>query len=81
MMNTHDTLVAFSEWLDSEGLIVSDGMGKPLSTFGAVDHSTPPDKRSHDELATEFMEQWEGSPLAGTPHATYADKISGKRLD
>lgn len=68
MMNTHDTLLAFSEWLDSQGLIVSD--------------QTPgEDTRTHDELATEFMEQWKGSPLAGTPHATYADKISGKRLD
>lgn len=52
-MNTHDTLLAFSEWLDGQGLIVSD--------------QTPDaDTRTHDQLAAEFIEQWAGFPLAGT---------------
>lgn len=56
-MNLQDTLLAYSEWLDSERLIVSDHMsrkdGKAL------------DGRSHDELAREFIAQWKGAPLAG----------------
>ena len=51
-MDTHDTLLAFSEWLDGQGLIVGD------QGDGA-------DKRTHDELAEEFIDQWEGQPLAG----------------
>lgn len=47
-MNTQDTLLAFSEWLDSEGLIVND-------------QDPDADKRSHDELAQEFIDQWEES--------------------
>jgi|GEM_PF-5750201 len=35
-----DTLLAFSEWLDSEGLIKPD---------------TGKDKRTHEELASEFI--------------------------
>lgn len=50
-MNTVDTLLAYSEWLDGEHLIVSD---------------QGDDKRAHEELAREFIEQWDGQPLAGT---------------
>ncbi len=50
-MNTQDTLLAYSEWLDTQGLIVSD-----------LDEDA--DKRSHDELAREFTERWPGLPLA-----------------
>jgi hypothetical protein len=57
-MDTHDTLQAFSEWLDSQGLIVSD--------------QTPDgDTRTHDQLAADFIADWEGRPntahLAGRP--------------
>lgn len=37
----HDDLFAYSEWLDSEGLIVSDSISD--------------DTRSHDELVTDFL--------------------------
>lgn len=49
-MNTRDTLLAYSEWLDSLGLVASD-----------LDEDD--DQRSHDELAQEFIDQWEGTPL------------------
>ena len=49
-MNTKDTLLAYSEWLDSQGLIVGESDG---------------DDRSHDSLADDFIEQWKGQPLAG----------------
>lgn len=51
-MNTVDTLLAFSEWLDGEGLI-------PVLTDGGGD------SRSHEQLAKDFVEQWQGKTLAG----------------
>lgn len=53
-MNTHDTLLAFSEWLDTHGLIPVDG-----------------DNRTHDDLAREFIEQWE----ADRDKATLAGRV------
>lgn len=50
-MDTQDTLMMYSEWLDSQGLIVSDAA-----------HLDP---RSHSQLAADFIEHWEGSALAG----------------
>lgn len=52
-MNTQDTLLAYSEWLDSEGLIVND-------------QDPDADKRSHDELAQEFISQWEADAQRAT---------------
>lgn len=55
-MSTRDTLLHFSEWLDSEHLIVGD------QADGA-------DKRTHEQLAEQFIEHWEaderGANLAG----------------
>lgn len=58
-MSTQETLLAFSEWLDSVGLIASD--------------QTPDaDTRTHDSLARDFIQQWEAkegaATLAGRPH-------------
>lgn len=47
-MNTQDTLLAYSEWLDGEGLVVAD--------------SYPEDKRTHEDLVKEFIEKWEATP-------------------
>jgi hypothetical protein len=53
IMSTEDTLLAFSEWLDSEGLIKSD-VHEGLS---------------HEDLAQNFIDHWEsdqrGAMLAG----------------
>lgn len=43
-MDTKDTLLAYSEWLDSQGL---------MAKVSGVDD------RSHDDLATEFIKYWE----------------------
>ncbi len=48
-MDLQDTLLAFSEWLDSEGLIKPD---------------TGKDKRTHEELAREFIEECRDAHLA-----------------
>jgi hypothetical protein len=40
-MSTVDILLAYSEWLDSQGLVVSD-------------QGEDADKRTHEELAREF---------------------------
>lgn len=54
ILSTQETLLYFSEWLDGEGLIVSD---------------QGTDKRSHEDLARDFIEHWEaddrGAILAG----------------
>lgn len=42
-MNTIDTLLAYSEWLDGEGLVASDQ--------GEI-----ADKRPHDQLVRDFIE-------------------------
>lgn len=64
-MTTQDTLLAYSEWLDSEGLVKSD-QGK--------------DKRSHDELAQAFIEHWESNEdratLAGRVGAKFVAMLS-----
>jgi hypothetical protein len=49
-LNLQDTLLAYSEWLDGEGLVVGDKEG---------------DSRSHDQLVLDFISQWEGKPLVG----------------
>lgn len=63
-MSTQETLLAFSEWLDSEGLVLPEGRVKT--------QDRREDNRSHDELAREFIQQWEARPgtatLAGRPH-------------
>lgn len=64
-MNTTDTLLAFGEWLDSEGLVKSDS-------------GPNADKRTHEDLAKEFIEQWEArpntAPLAGkVPQNMYCE--------
>lgn len=51
LMTTEDTLLAYSEWLDSQGLIVGD---------------KTEDSRSHDELAKQFVEDWESDPNRAT---------------
>lgn len=48
-MNTQDTLLAYSEWLDSQRLIVSN------VPDGDTDCR---DDRSHDQLAKDFITQW-----------------------
>lgn len=53
-MDTRDTLIAYSEWLDSEGLIVPQVVGP-----GG-------DDRTHQTLAEEFIEFWETHPHTGT---------------
>lgn len=54
VLSTQETLFYFSEWLDSEGVIVSDKAG---------------DDRTHEQLAKDFIEHWEaddrGAILAG----------------
>lgn len=63
-MSTQETLLAAFEWLDSEGYIVGDAEGCGLGP-------SPSDK-THDDLAREFIQQWEARPgtatLAGRPH-------------
>lgn len=51
MMNTEDTLLAYSEWMDSEGLVVSDDDG---------------DDRTHSELVDAFLEYWDSNPDRAT---------------
>lgn len=51
LMTTEETLLAYSEWLDSEGLIVSDRDG---------------DDRPHADLAKQFVEDWETDPNRST---------------
>jgi hypothetical protein len=51
-VNLQNTLLAYSEWLDGQGLIVSD-------------QGEDADKRTHENLADEFIQQWQGSPLVG----------------
>jgi hypothetical protein len=49
-MSIHDALFAYSAWLDGEGLVKSDrGEGT--------------DKRTHDDLAAQFLAEWSGLPL------------------
>ena len=49
-MDLKDTLLAFSEWLDTEGIVVyHEG-----------------DERTHDDLAREFIEHWESDPHRAT---------------
>lgn len=47
-MKTKDLLLAYSEWLDGEGLVRSDDEG---------------DERTHEELADAFVAQWQGVPF------------------
>lgn len=58
-MDLHDTLLAYSEWLDSQGLIVPD-------TEGYTRNNLKPDGRSHDQLARDFVKEWSGAPLVGS---------------
>lgn len=66
-MTTQQTLVAYSEWLDSEGLIVSDRG----NVTGQNDEPPVEDKRTHDDLAREFIAYWKSNEnraaLAGRP--------------
>ena len=50
-MDLQDTLLAFSEWLDGEGLMKTP-KGK--------------DKRTHEDLAREFIEEWESTDTRAT---------------
>lgn len=59
-MDLKDTLLAFGEWLDGEDVI---------------DHAKDGDDRTYEDLAKEFIEQWEARP--GT--ATLAGR--GERVD
>lgn len=58
-MSTRDTLLHYSEWLDSQGVIRPDEESHPHHAV----------ERSHDELAQEFIAHWEaderGASLAG----------------
>lgn len=47
-MTLEETLQTFSEWIDTEGLIVGD------------DESG--DDRTHEDLARDFIAHWNGSP-------------------
>ena len=47
-MNTQDTLLHYGEWLDQMGFATN----------------FPDDGRSWDDLAAEFVGQWQGSSLA-----------------
>lgn len=62
-MSTRDTLLAFSEWLDSEGLIVGDQERTVVGSPAVAD------QRTHEELAEAFIAHWEaderGAILAG----------------
>jgi len=66
LMTTEDTLLAVSEWLDSQGLIAPDNHEE---TGASQD-------RTHAELAQQFVEHWESNPhravLAGRVMATFA---------
>ena len=53
MMNLEDTLLAFSEWLDGQGIIA------PPEDFEGGDD------RTHADLAAQFIEQWDGASLPG----------------
>lgn len=55
VMSTQDTLLAYSEWLDSQHLIASDteGYSQPVREH--------PDGRSHDQLAKDFIAHWEAN--------------------
>lgn len=54
-MSTEDTLLAYSEWLDGEGLVVPDAT-----------EDGEADDRSHAELVDAFLEHWESNPSRGT---------------
>lgn len=43
MISTHDLMLAYSEWLDRQGVILSE--------------SDSGDHRSHDELVTAFISE------------------------
>ncbi len=64
----HQTLLAFSEWLDSEGLIVSD------QGDGA-------DKRAHDDLAAEFVRKRATPPVEPIRCATRCSQWPDCRHD
>lgn len=49
-----DILLAYSEWLDSMGLIVAD------------DDDTSPDKRPHDQLVLDFKDHYEATHGPGS---------------
>lgn len=51
-MNTHDTLLAFSEWMDTEK-ICHDPRHDPL----AVDTNV-----THEQIVVQFIEHWESNP-------------------
>lgn len=72
-MSTRDTLLAYSEWLDSQHLIVSDKEGY---TQPVRDH----DGRSHDQLAQDFIAHWEaddrGADLAGRAWERLLEKVA-----
>jgi len=66
VMTTEDTLLAYSEWLDSQGLVASDqGEGA--------------DTRSHEVLAKQFVSEWEADDnkavLAGRVGARIASMV------
>lgn len=53
----HELLLAYSEWLDSEGLVKPD-------TAVTIWKSSDVDKRSHDALVEEFLAQYGGPDVA-----------------
>jgi hypothetical protein len=67
VMSTQDTLLAFSEWLDGEGYMVATG----LAWSG---------DKTHEELARDFIEDWESNPhratLAGRLGVKFVDALS-----
>ena len=50
-VDLQETLLAFSEWLDGEGLMKTP-KGK--------------DKRTHEDLAREFIQEWESTDTRAT---------------
>ena len=50
-LSTHGTLLAYSEWLDGQGLVAGEDASG--------------DARAHDRLAADFAKEWTGEPLAG----------------
>lgn len=50
-MTLQETLLAYSEWLDGEGLVKAQ---------------TRKDTRTHDDLAREFIEDWESTDTRAT---------------
>jgi hypothetical protein len=61
VMSTQDTLLAYSEWLDSQHIVIADESGD--------------DNRTHDDLAKQFIEEWESDSKRATLAGRYGAQI------